>query len=77
MIGRAGPGDPCQAAVAVPVIWFQVVNRPVISRRYSVAESRWRPGRKCGEMPLKADRKRWACPAEVNFFIARSRARVS
>jgi hypothetical protein len=28
------------------------------------------------EMPLKADRKRWACLAEVNFFIARSRARV-
>ena len=60
--GRVGPGsgDPlvlCQAAVAVPVIWFQVVNRSVISRRYSWAESRWRPGRKCGEMPRKADRK--------------------
>jgi hypothetical protein len=28
------------AVVAVPVIWFQVVNRSVISRRYSCAESR-------------------------------------
>ncbi|MGB8199759.1 MAG: hypothetical protein WCF33_08705, partial [Pseudonocardiaceae bacterium] len=27
VIGWAGPHDPCQAAVAVPVIWFQVVNR--------------------------------------------------
>jgi hypothetical protein len=76
VIGWAGPHDPCQAAVAVPVIWFQVVNRSVISRRYSWAESRWWPGRKCGEMPLKADKNRWACRAEVNFFIARSRARV-
>jgi hypothetical protein len=46
------------AAVAVPVIWFRVVNRPVMSRRYSPAESRWRPGRKYGEIPLKADKNR-------------------
>jgi hypothetical protein len=61
-VGRAGSRDPFQAtvAVAMPVIWFQMVNRSVIVRRYSAAESRWRPGRKCGEIPLKADRNRWA-----------------
>ena len=64
------------AAVAVPVTWFQVVNRSAISRWYSLAPSRWRRGRKCGEMPLKADRNRWACPGEVNRFMARSRWRV-
>ena len=58
LIGRAGPHDQCQAAVAMPVIWFQVVNRSVISRRYSATESRWRPGRKCGEMPVNADKNR-------------------
>jgi len=30
LIGRAGFPIPFQAAVAVPVIWFQVVNRSVI-----------------------------------------------
>jgi hypothetical protein len=64
------------AAVVVPVISFQVVNRMSISRRYSSADSRWRRGRKCGEIPLNADRNRCACPAEVNFFITRSRTRV-
>jgi hypothetical protein len=41
-VGRAGSRDPFQAtvAVAVPVIWFQMVNRSVIVRRYSAAESR-------------------------------------
>jgi hypothetical protein len=33
LIGLAGYQDPFQAAVAVPVIWFQVVNRSVISWR--------------------------------------------
>jgi hypothetical protein len=32
--------------------------------------------RKWGEMPLKADRNRCACPGEVKRFIARSRCRV-
>jgi hypothetical protein len=42
MVGSAGSifGVVGQAAVVVPVIWFQVVNRLVISRRYSWAESR-------------------------------------
>ncbi len=62
--------------MAVPVTSFQVVTRVSISHRYSSAVSRWRRGRKCGDIPLKADRNRCACPAEVNFFIARSRARV-
>ncbi len=41
-VGRAGSHDPFQAtvAVAVPVIWFQMMNRSVIVRRYSAAESR-------------------------------------
>ena len=29
-----------------------------------------------GEMPLKAETNRWACRAEVNLFMARSRCRV-
>lgn len=69
-VGLCGLG---QAAVAVPVTSFQVVNRPAISRRYSSAPSRWRRGRKCGEMPLNADKNRCACPDEVNRFMARSR----
>jgi hypothetical protein len=64
------------AAVAVPVTWFQVVNRVPISRRYSSAVNRGRRGRKCSDIPLKADRNRCACPAQVNRFIARSRCRV-
>ncbi len=47
----------------MPVTWFQVVNRSVIAWRYSWAQSRCRPGRKCGEMPLTADKNRWACQA--------------
>jgi len=62
--------------VAVPVTSFQVRNRVPISRRYSSADSRWRPGRKCGDIPLNAERNLCACRAEVNLFIAGSRARV-
>jgi hypothetical protein len=66
-----------QAAVgASPVTWFQVVNRVVISWRYWVAVSRWRRGRKCGDIPLNAERNRCALPGEVNFFLARSRCLV-
>jgi hypothetical protein len=39
-IGRVGLRGLGQAAVAVPVTSFQVVNRPVISRRYSWASNR-------------------------------------
>jgi hypothetical protein len=39
-IGRVDRRGPRQAAVVVPVIWFQVVNRVSISRRYSLAPSR-------------------------------------
>lgn len=74
--GRVGLWGLGQAAVAVPVTSFQVVNRLAMSRRYSLAPSRWRPGRKCGDIPLNADRNRCAPPGELNFFMARSRARV-
>ena len=74
--GRVGLRGLGQAAVALPVTSFQVVNRSAISRRYSLAPSRWRPGRKCGDIPLNADKNRWACPGEVNRFIARSRCLV-
>jgi hypothetical protein len=47
-----------------------------ISCRYWAAVSRWRRGRKWGDIPLHADRNRWAPPGEANFFIARSRCRV-
>jgi hypothetical protein len=40
--------------------WFQVVNRVVISCRYWAAVSRCRQGRKCGDIPLNADRNRCA-----------------
>ena len=68
MVGAAESvrGVGCQAAVAAPVTWFQVVNRSVIAWRCSWAESRCRPGRTCGEVPLKADKNRWACRAEVS-----------
>jgi hypothetical protein len=64
------------AAGASPVTWFQVVNLAFISCRYWAAVSRWRRGRKCGDIPLNADRNRWAPPAEWNRFIARSRCLV-
>jgi hypothetical protein len=56
--GRVSLRGLCQAAVAVPVTSFQVVNRLAMSRRYSLAPSGWRPGRKCVDIPLKADRNR-------------------
>ena len=64
-----------QAAAAV-MIWFQTAKRLVISVRHSGALIRCRRGRKCGEMPLKADRNRWACPGEAKRFITRSRTLV-
>jgi hypothetical protein len=48
------------AAGASPVTWFQVVNRVFISCRYWAAVSRWRRGRKWGDIPLNADRNRCA-----------------
>ena len=42
-----------QGVAARPVISFQAVKRVSISRRYSSAESRWRRGRKCGDIRLK------------------------
>ncbi len=65
-----------QAAAGRPTTSFQVAQREVISRQYWTAVSRWRWGRKCGDIPLNADRNRGAPPGEVNFFIACSRCRV-
>ena len=63
----------CQLARGRPTTSFQGVKRVVISWRYCSALSRWRRGRKCGDMPLKAARKRGAPPIERKRFIARSR----
>jgi hypothetical protein len=49
-----------QAAGRRATTSFQVVNRVFISRRNCWAVSRWRPGRKCGDIPLNADRNLWA-----------------
>ena len=65
-----------QVAASVAVTSCQTVKRSAISVRHSSAVNRCRPGRKCGEMPEKADRNRCACPTEVNRFIARSRCLV-
>lgn len=65
-----------QAAASVVVTACQTAKRPAISIRHSVAESLCWLGRKCGEMPEKAERKRCACPVEVNRFIACSRCLV-
>ena len=70
-VGQAAVGRP-----VVPVIWFQMVKRRVISRRWSAALRRWRRGRKWGEMPLNAARNRWAAPTERKPFMARSRCLV-
>jgi hypothetical protein len=77
------PGSGCgfgvasyQAAAGSPTTSFQVANRVFISCRYPSAVSRWRWGRKCGDIPLNADRNRWAPPGERNFFIACSRCLV-
>jgi hypothetical protein len=67
-----------QAAVVrprTPVIWSQIVKRMIISVRWSSAVSRWRRGRKWGEMPLNTDRNHFAPPAERKL-IARSRCLV-
>ena len=63
--GSVGRGDLSQTA-----------KRSAISVRHSVALSRCRRGRKCAEMPLKADRNRCACRDDLKRFIARSRCRV-
>jgi hypothetical protein len=60
----------------VSVTSFQTWKRSVMVARYSAAESLWRGGRKCGEMPLNADKKRCAPPAEWNRRIDLSCCRV-
>ena len=51
-----------QAVAGRPTTSFQVAKRVVISCRYWIAVSRWRRGRKCGDIPLNADKNRWAPP---------------
>jgi hypothetical protein len=65
-----------QAAASSAVTSRQTAKRSSISVRHWVALSRCRRGRKCAEMPLKADRNRWACRTDLKRFIARSRCRV-
>lgn len=65
-----------QAAASVAVTSCQTAKRSAISVRHSGAESLCRLGRKCGEMPEKADRNRCACPGDVKRFIACSRCLV-
>ena len=65
-----------QAAASSAVTSHQTAKRSSISVRHWVALSRCRRGRKCAEMPLKADRNRWACRTDLKRFIARSRCRV-
>jgi hypothetical protein len=60
----------------VPVISPQPSNRCLISSRYADTASRCRLGRKRWALGPYADRKRWACPGEVNPCIQRSRWRV-
>jgi hypothetical protein len=79
--GCAGAGGQLRAQGAAgrpvtPVICFQMAKRWVISVRWSGAVIRWRRGRKWGEMPLNADRNRWAPPTLRKPFIARSRCLV-
>jgi hypothetical protein len=39
------------------VSWFQVAKQEAISWGYCLALSRWRQGRKCGDVPLNADQE--------------------
>lgn len=65
-----------QVPESVAVTCCQTAKRSVISVRHSGAESLCRLGRKCGEMPEKADRNRCACAGDLKRFIARSRCLV-
>lgn len=77
MAGRPSVGSVIsvrsQGAVRSPTS-FQAVNRVFISCRCWAAVSRWRRARKCGDIPLNAERNRCALPGERNLFIARSAA---
>jgi hypothetical protein len=72
--GRAGPVGAARSENR-PVTSFQTLKRWRISVRSSVADSRWRRGRKCGDIRLKA-RNRWARPGDRKPFMACSRWRV-
>jgi hypothetical protein len=65
-----------QAAASSAVTSPQTAKRSAISVRHPAALSRWRRGRKCAEIPLQADRNRWAWRGDLKRFIARSRCRV-
>ena len=58
------------------VMSFLVAKRSAISVRWSSAVSRWRRGRKCGEITLNPARNRWAVPGVRKRFMVRSRCRV-
>jgi hypothetical protein len=73
---QRGKCDQCSQSGGVrsPTTSFQAVNRVFISCRCWAAMSRWRRGRKCGDIPLNAERNRCALPGERNLFIGRSAA---
>ena len=58
-----------QAAASSAVTSRQTAKRSSISVRHWVALSRCLRGRKCAEMPLNADRNRWACRTDLKRFI--------
>ena len=65
-----------QAALSSAVTSRQTAKPSTIPVRHWVALSRCRRGRKCAQMPAKADRNRCACRNDLKRFIARSRCRV-
>ena len=65
-----------QAATSVAVTSCQTAQRSAVSVCHSSAVSQCLRGRKCGEIPEKAERDRFACPGGVDRFIARSRCLV-
>jgi hypothetical protein len=72
--GMAIYGGLGQTAAGRPTTSFRVAKRAAISCRYRTVVSRWRRGRKCGDIPLNAGRNRCALPGEVKRFLARSAA---
>jgi len=59
-----------------PVTSFHCWNRSCKRARYSPACKRWRRGWKCPAIGPKAERKRWACLADLNRRIFFSCSRV-
>jgi len=72
---KAGRAD-SYAVRATPVTSAQTWRAWVRAARCWVAETSWRRRWKRLLIPSWAERKRWACPADLKRFICRSRRRV-